>query len=49
MFHRSMLAGSALLLGFVLIASTGCQNQADPESTPTAKSKQVTVEITGMT
>lgn len=47
MLHRSILAGSALLIATLILVSAGCQNQAESESA-TAKTKDVTVEITGM-
>ena len=52
MFVPSCLTKTSLALAVLLIgAAVGCQKPADPDSkaAPTAKTKEVTVEITGMT
>lgn len=52
MFVRSCFTKTLLALAVVLIGvAVGCQKPADPDTkaAATAKTKEVTVEITGMT
>lgn len=47
---KPVFTGAVLVLAVVLFAAVGCQQQADPDSkvAATAKSREVSVEITGM-
>lgn len=50
MFKATMFPRAALLLLTLMVALVGCQSQSNPDSeaAATAKTREVIVEITGM-